>query len=780
MPPSVRAGACAILLLSASATGAPPAAGRGYGVPLRTVNGLDDVRAALVDDDGTVTAALGPGGVVRVRRDGSRETVVPWWPAGGVAEAVALARAPDGRLAVVDRMRGAVAFVAPDGSRTSVPLPAVGGSPCRPVGIAFHGDRMLLADAGEPRVVACRADGGDAQAWPVPRPVSAGLPPILGGIAAGGGAVLVTDVANNRVVALSAADGSVRASAGDRGPHQGMWQSPAGAAWDGLAFVVTDLLNHRVVRVDAEGRVLDQWGQHAVRPREGNGKIHYPTFTGISPDGATVAVAEPFERRVQLFGGAAPPDPAAPRLTPLPAFDGVASHFSTSLAVDGRTLAVFEPESASALVFDLRAEPPIHVTTIGGPGNAPGRFGQVTALCVDEPRNRIHLVDPVRMVIASYALVRDGTAPHFDPFMPRLVSEVPLGGVSKYLRQRGIAGPERIWPVDLRRTPDGTFVLLDQLGPRLVELDAGMRPVAAAGGWEGDGRLALPTQLAVGHGGELMVVDAADRSVKRYARSDGAFLGSWKVDGARRPFGIAGIPDAGGAVGRLRFAVSDAGADELTVLDLNEGKASARGGENGSAPGELWEPAALQWSPVDGRIYVTDHGNHRIQTFDAGCAWLSSFGIGRAWVRPKDPQAKGPVSPAGRLPPAEGAADTRNQFPPAAADDDGWWRSRSADGRWSVAWRFDGGTPPLRDPFGIDVRIAPATDGPVFAGTLSVDAAMPHHGHGMNVRPTVRAAGDGAFRVDGMLFHMPGYWELYLDALDGGRLERTQGSVTLE
>ena len=65
-------------------------------------------------------------------------------------------------------------------------------------------------------------------------------------------------------------------------------------------------------------------------------------------------------------------------------------------------------------------------------------------------------------------------------------------------------------------------------------------------------------------------------------------------------------------------------------------------------------------------------------------------------------------------------------------------------------------------------------------GTLRPDAAMPQHGHGMNVAPTVKRTGDGEFRVDGMLFHMPGYWELYFDLGSADSLERAQGSVTLE
>jgi len=49
---------------------------------------------------------------------------------------------------------------------------------------------------------------------------------------------------------------------------------------------------------------------------------------------------------------------------------------------------------------------------------------------------------------------------------------------------------------------------------------------------------------------------------------------------------------------------------------------------------------------------------------------------------------------------------------------------------------------------------------------LLADATMPAHGHGMNTEPQVTASGDGSFLVEGMLFHMQGYWQLIVD-VDG-------------
>jgi hypothetical protein len=49
----------------------------------------------------------------------------------------------------------------------------------------------------------------------------------------------------------------------------------------------------------------------------------------------------------------------------------------------------------------------------------------------------------------------------------------------------------------------------------------------------------------------------------------------------------------------------------------------------------------------------------------------------------------------------------------------------------------------------------------------------------MNRVPEVTRAGDG-FLVGGMLFHMPGRWELYLDVTEGALTERAQLEVLLD
>jgi hypothetical protein len=63
---------------------------------------------------------------------------------------------------------------------------------------------------------------------------------------------------------------------------------------------------------------------------------------------------------------------------------------------------------------------------------------------------------------------------------------------------------------------------------------------------------------------------------------------------------------------------------------------------------------------------------------------------------------------------------------------------------------------------------------------LRVDAQMPEHRHGMNYRPTVTTAGDGRYLAEGLLFHMPGRWQLRFDVERDGRTERLATDIVLE
>ena len=70
-----------------------------------------------------------------------------------------------------------------------------------------------------------------------------------------------------------------------------------------------------------------------------------------------------------------------------------------------------------------------------------------------------------------------------------------------------------------------------------------------------------------------------------------------------------------------------------------------------------------------------------------------------------------------------------------------------------VELRLPEGGVPLNEHFTLEVMVSG-----VDPERVQVDADMPAHRHGMLSAPIVSSRGEGLYRVDGMLMHMPGDW----------------------
>jgi hypothetical protein len=89
---------------------------------------------------------------------------------------------------------------------------------------------------------------------------------------------------------------------------------------------------------------------------------------------------------------------------------------------------------------------------------------------------------------------------------------------------------------------------------------------------------------------------------------------------------------------------------------------------------------------------------------------------------------------------------------------------------YMVAFRPEPMRIEVGEPFSLLFNVCTKNDKP--AELVAVDAQMPEHKHGMNYRPTIVSLGNGRYRVDGMVFHMPGRWELAIDVRAGEESER--------
>jgi hypothetical protein len=86
-------------------------------------------------------------------------------------------------------------------------------------------------------------------------------------------------------------------------------------------------------------------------------------------------------------------------------------------------------------------------------------------------------------------------------------------------------------------------------------------------------------------------------------------------------------------------------------------------------------------------------------------------------------------------------------------------------GAVQAIWKLAGEPITVGRHFALEVQVCPST-----AVLTRLDAVMPEHRHGMNYRPSVKALGEGRWRVEGLLFHMPGRWELRIDVQVPGQV----------
>ncbi|MFN0304583.1 MAG: hypothetical protein ACKVQU_29975 [Burkholderiales bacterium] len=95
-----------------------------------------------------------------------------------------------------------------------------------------------------------------------------------------------------------------------------------------------------------------------------------------------------------------------------------------------------------------------------------------------------------------------------------------------------------------------------------------------------------------------------------------------------------------------------------------------------------------------------------------------------------------------------------------------------------LAYRTEPARIAIGEHFALDVVVC-AKDGGVEPASIRVDASMPEHRHGMNYRASVTRRGPHEHRAEGLLFHMPGRWELVFDVQGAGPVERLTHGVNV-
>ncbi|MFM7480910.1 MAG: NHL repeat-containing protein [Planctomycetota bacterium] len=522
--------------------------------------------------------------IFRLSKDGVRVgTVEPQSPiVAPSAIAVDLSPSGAGRIAIVDRADGGVHIVLPTGQsfgRLSPELFVVDGAPCVPTAVAFRPNgELIVAAAEQDRVF---------------------------------------------VIDLGARPENARrtASWGGHGPFPGLFRGPRGVAAAGDWIFTADTFNHRICRQDANGQGRLAYGQHAIRPRDGNGAVHYPRAVSVSASvergdsvGPLAVACEPFERRVQAFVPGLGAEPADMRLE-LPNLDGVQSHFGGAAAFGGDRLALHDPESGTVVIFDMLGGQPRHVSNMSASGAKPHETGRIDALWMDARGRRVLLADGGLRRLALWELTERPKEIIFEPFMAKLVKTRPYDRLE--------SGADCV-VVALARGTGGDVLALAQPGPRVVRLDPSLRTVESLPIALPD-TTAQPTGIAVASDGRVAVLLDRPAMLCFFERTEKAWepRGVLPLKELRDARSVA--PLEGG-----EWLVTDSAGDQ--VAWIGSGGIVRRVGTRGVGDGQLWLPSAAV-GDSQGRAIVVDSGNHRAQRFGAAGEWEMTFSLGRTYTR---------------------------------------------------------------------------------------------------------------------------------------------------
>lgn len=584
------------------------------------IDAIESPAAADVDAAGNVWVAESFAHQVRAFAPEGRELVrfggfgsKP----GELVEPSGIALAPDGRVFVSDTGNDRIAvfdargeFLSTFGARGPQP-----GELGEPLGLTIANGTLYVAEALNDRVQAFTLDGKALATFGTRgRGTGELLNPRDVAVDAQGN-VFVADTANQRV-AKFAPDGTHVKSWGGHGVYPGLFAHPSGIEVRESTLYVADRDNHRVQLFDLDGKVLGEWGLHALLPREGNGKLHYPSGIALAPSGDFALVVETFEDRVQLFARELEPPPVG-----TPPERNTAAHYAGGIAQKGKVLAVLEPSGPSVSIFDVAGASPIEITRFGSSGAKYGEFVELEGVALDEAGEHVYVSDPALSRISMFRIARAPDAElAYDPFLAKFVRSIDVSALDR----------KATWPIEpgaLALAPNGDLYVADRANGRVVVLDCEWKLVRTVGEHGlGEQRLSRPSGIAFreDQGGGTSAVVTDSRSGRAYlftvARSGAIELG--------RMSGLCGDGLASAAVGRPygvafdplgRPIVTD---ERLTcVAAVHENVAAKRG----LGALEFNKPQGICVG-TDGRVYVVDAGNHRFQILSKDLEYLGVFG----------------------------------------------------------------------------------------------------------------------------------------------------------
>lgn len=537
---------------------------------------------------------------------------------------------------------------------------------------------------------------------------------------------------------------------GEWGSFPGLLAAPVGVAYHHGFVYVADTRNHRIQVFDRHGIAAHQWGDRAATIDDGQGQLHYPTEIAIAPDGSFAVVLETLADRAQIFGllDGEPPRPDLRTATQ--------TRLGPRVATDGNLLVSLDEDHETLVVYDIADDPPVRITEVGSRGK---QFGEITnpgGIIIDAENNLMHVADTPSSRVQTFQL-------HFDDRDD--AGYTVLGSTfsrSVDLRRRlsSEAVAQLPWvqirPSAMRAGPDGAWYVLDERNAAILVFDATPQLLRFWGEFGAKpGQLSRPVDMDVDlQRGRVYVLDADNHYVHVFDL-EGGFVHAFGARGAGAgewldPTSLVVAQDGS-------ICVVDAGLSRVQRFSPDGVFLNGFDGSN-TTTGALGKPRGIS-RYGDHEVVIVDYARKRARVFDL------------------DGHERRVITPY-RNPPALISPDADE-----LTDEDGEWREvLTNSGTYLLRWRVEGDGVSLGSPFSVIVNVLDGADAAtvIERSILSVDAAMPHHRHGMMARPIVRRSGKGTFLADGLNLHMPGYWELYFDVSREGITERARVKLMVQ
>ncbi|MEY2539823.1 MAG: hypothetical protein QOG67_3563 [Verrucomicrobiota bacterium] len=218
--------------------------------------------------------------------------------------------------------------------------------------------------------------------------------------------------------------------------------------------------------------------------------------------------------------------------------------------------------------------------------------------------------------------------PDKAPAQFRFVQET--GGLSAFVGGKGIGNGEFDFPRGLALDRAGNILVADTNNARLQKFSptgAFINIIGTMGSGPGD--FNAPDGIAVDGSGNIYVADPGNQRVQKLA-PNGGFLAEWQGP----PPGFYGPRDI--AIGPANsIYVVDQGRGRIVRLNA-DGGVMATWGSTGNGDGQFHEPTGVAVDAENGRVYVADPRNQRIEVFDLDGKFLVKWKVNEwrpnAWI----------------------------------------------------------------------------------------------------------------------------------------------------